>query len=43
MTAKLTPTVGELLGAFQLGVISANEAREALGFKVKQETEEEGK
>jgi hypothetical protein len=28
----MTLTANEVLGAFQLGLISANEAREALGF-----------
>jgi hypothetical protein len=35
------PTVSELLGAFQLGIISADEARQALGFKVNEKKEEE--
>lgn len=26
-------TAGEVLGAFQIGLITANEAREKLGFK----------
>ena len=35
------PTVSELLGAFQLGIISADEAREALGYKVTKTKEKE--
>ena len=37
----LTLTAGEVLGEFQLGLISADEAREQFGFEKK--TEEEGK
>ena len=32
------PTAGEILGAFQLGLINQEEAREALGFSAKPAT-----
>ena len=39
---KLEPTAGELLGAFQLQIVSANEVREAFGFEpIKEEKESE--
>jgi hypothetical protein len=37
----MTLQPNEVLGAFQLGIINANEARVALGFKEIEQTQEE--
>jgi hypothetical protein len=37
---KLEPTAGELLGAFQLNIVSANEVRIAFGLEPNKEEEE---
>ena len=41
---EIKPTASEVLGAFQLGVIDVNEARELFGFGpvAKEETKTEG-
>lgn len=40
---EIKPTAGEVLGAFQLGVINKNEARSLLGFApVEEEEKTEG-
>ena len=39
---EIKPTAGEILGAFQLGVLDKDEARSLLGFGPAKETKTEG-
>lgn len=40
MSLSITPTASELLGAYQLGVVTLEEVRETFGFEATKKQEE---